>query len=218
MPSEISAPNGWLSSATKAKLPIQGKRRPSPPGLFGTVIHATKGPSPPWFIKKHAEWKKQTSWHFTVLKNGDFYQHVPLTNTAVHAGRTFWNQVSLGIELANWLSLAKQGERYHPYNWKEKMVKTKRSPKIRKAIQCEHATTADGVEIELWWETYPSAQIKGLKRLLSDIADAGWPEALYKVRRHSDVSKSGKRDPGPAFPWDEFAAWTDRTYKQKLGV
>jgi len=58
---------------------------------------------------------------------------------------------------------------------------------------------------ELGWHTFGQKQIADIYLACEALVDA-YP-TLTEVAGHDDVAPGRKKDPGPAFPMDEFRAW-----------
>jgi len=67
------------------------------PGVYKIVIHTYNGKGTSlynWFQENTVS----TSAHYSVWKNGTIEQYVRENDTAWHAGQSWWNDVSIGIE------------------------------------------------------------------------------------------------------------------------
>jgi len=212
--------SGWIASAYRAPSTMVGTERRDK--LIGTIIHATKGGVADTLVENLPG---SHSWHFTIARDGRVFQHVSLLNAAAHAGQSrlflrnrfvggsVLNRRTLGIELANWLAVVKDRRVFRPYNHNEKIVvKKKRCVGIGKTVQIGQSKTASGEVLTIFWETYTSAQIQALKKLLDEIATSGFPEGLLLLR-HEDVSPGRKVDPGPAFPFSDLEDWASTRFQ-----
>lgn len=176
------------------------------------------GGDPEWIVlhydggsdgRRVAEWlcksEARRSPHFCVLRGGEILQLVLLDRAAWHAGASEWwsrgemhrnvNRFSIGIELANlgYLYRSRSGRFWYENSG---TMYPYRGP------DPEHATlTYDtGQERSGWWEPYPDEQIKGLRRLLGKLHDAGYP---IRITGHESIGMpmGRKQDPGPLLPW-----------------
>lgn len=61
----------------------------------GIVLHSAEGP---WSAMQQVLLTGPTSWHFSVLKSGDVYQHYDWNTVCYHAGNRLANELLIGIE------------------------------------------------------------------------------------------------------------------------
>lgn len=134
---------------------------------------------------------KKTSSHYAISKDGIVFHHVPENMRAYHAGTSYWNGLtslntcSLGIEHVN-------------RGFKDKPEK---KPGIKVA----------GCSKE--WYSFCAEQIEASMQLCHYLIKKYNIEPR-NVLAHSDVAPGRKSDPGPLFPWKQFAdqgigAWPD---------
>ena len=159
------------------------------------VIHYTAGASAVSSANYLANDKTPASAHLVIARDGKIYQLVDFATQAWHAGKsqmlgkTGQNAYSVGIELDNAGLLHKSNNRY--YAWFGKRVPDGQVIKLVNPQTGFHA----------WWHTYTEIQLKALKEICLLLVDH------YQFKRivgHSEISLSGKIDPGPAFPMDDF--------------
>ncbi len=146
--------------------------------------------------------KVYASAHLVIDRDGSIWQIVPFDRKARHAGRSEWrglnslNQYSIGIEIANYGWLDKQGDGTY-----------KRSDTPR--FQPEEVTIAampGGDEIK-GWENYPPAQLDAVERVTASLL--GRYPSITEVVGHQQISPGRKFDPGPAFPMHRFTNLVD---------
>lgn len=124
----------------------------------------------------------KVSTHYTVAPNGEIYRHVPEEKMAYHAGVSCWagmtglNYHSIGIEHVN-----------VGYKHKE-----------------EHPAGQIVPGSDKQWYPFDPRQIAASIPLCKQIV------ARYKIDPvdvvgHSDSAPGRKEDPGPLFPWKQFA-------------
>ena len=193
--------------------------------VIGQVFHYTAGGDG----RKTADWlcndtTANRSAHFLGFRDGDGVQMCGLDKSAWHAGKSKWqykgkwkygcNRFTIGIELANHGYLSRSsstGEFW--YECGGQMFKYRGEPPVRARLTYRNATE-DGrdMEFEGWWERYQDRQIDWLKRLMMNLAEAGYP---IRPVGHEEIAEPfgfRKRDPGPLFPWGDFERlWAPRT-------
>lgn len=141
--------------------------------------------------------KVYASAHIVVDRDGTVWQIVPFNLKARHAGTSQWkgltslNRYAIGIEIANYGWLDKQGDGSY-----------KRSDTPR--FQAENVTIApmpNGTEIK-GWENYASEQLDAVERVTRALLDK-YP-SISQVLGHQEIAPRRKFDPGPAFPMQGF--------------
>lgn len=140
--------------------------------------------------------------HLVVDRDGAIWQIVPFNLKARHAGVSVWkglnslNRFSIGIEIANYGWLDRQGDGSY-----------KRSDTPRFAA--EDVTVGPmpgGTEIK-GWENYPLAQLDAVERVTRALL-AKFP-TIGEILGHQEISPGRKFDPGPAFPMQRFRNLVD---------
>ena len=179
--------------------PHQGRLTVRRPDLI--VIHYTAGgpasTSAEWFRRPES----RASAHFVIPRHPHavstpIIQCVPLDREAWHAGRSEWrgqphvSRWSWGIELANWGPVV-----YEDGSWRSLVG---------------HRPVERAVEIAgKWYEVFPREQILALGALAAQMIrmaqDLGEPMEIVG-HQHVAMPRGRKPDPGPAFPWEAFAA------------
>lgn len=140
--------------------------------------------------------------HVVVDRDGAVWQIVPFNLMARHAGRSQWrglvklNRYSLGIEIANYGWLDKQGDGSY---------KRADTPRFE-AGEVTVGPMPGGTAIK-GWENYPQAQLDAVAEVTRALL-AAYP-SIVEVVGHQDVSPGRKFDPGPAFPMAYFANLVD---------
>ena len=164
-------------------------------GFDNIVIHYTAGYDALSAAKYLANNSTHVSAHVVIARNGKIYQIVDFETQAWHAGRSQFksklnlNRMSIGIELENYGPLTMHDGEY--VTWFNKPV-----PK-EEVIEMLHPTTRQNC----FWQTFPQVQLDKLEELCKLLLQA------YKCDRilgHNEISLTGKIDPGPAFPMDQF--------------
>ena len=159
------------------------------------VIHYTAGASALSSANYLANDKTRASAHLVIGRDGKIYQLVDFETQAWHAGKsryrgkTSLNRYSVGIELENAGLLTERDNHY--YAWFGKQVPF---DQVTKLVNPQTGFDA-------WWHTYPQIQLNTLKEVCQVLL------SNYRFSRivgHSEISLSGKIDPGPAFPLEEF--------------
>lgn len=133
--------------------------------------------------------------HLLISRNGHMYQMIDFETQGWHAGKskifdkTNLSRYSVGIELENFGKLISNGGNY--YSWFGKKV-----PK-EQVVQLINPQTG----FNACWQKYTDIQINITQQVCLLLMKE------YRFRRivgHSEISLSGKIDPGPAFPLDEL--------------
>lgn len=174
--------------------PNQGKGTIVPKYL---VIHYTGASSADsainWFLNPTAK----ASAHLVIGRDGTITQMVAFNRKAWHAGISRWdglgdlNTHAIGIELANAGTLKKVGQRWqsrwgHPISEDDVLI-------ARHKLDEEAAA----------WQTFPEVQLTAALHAATVLCRR---YGLREVVGHEDIAPRRKRDPGPAFPMDAFAA------------
>ncbi len=155
------------------------------------VIHYTAGGSALSSAQFLAKEDSRASAHLVIARNGKIYQLVDFETQAWHAGqsrlnyREHVNSFSIGIELENPGYLKLKGGKY--VTWFGKQV----SDKL--VEQHPHPKTGE----PSYWHSYTLKQLK-VTREVCILLNQHY--SIKYLVGHSDVSLSGKVDPGPAFP------------------
>ena len=159
------------------------------------VIHYTAGASALSSADYLANDTTPVSAHLVIARDGTIYQLVDFATQAWHAGKSRYlgktgqNAYTVGIELDNAGLLHESNKRY--YTWFGKRVSDTQVIKLVNPQTGFHA----------WWHIYTEIQLKTLKEVCLILIDH------YKFKQivgHSEISLSGKIDPGPAFPMNDF--------------
>lgn len=163
--------------------------------LDNIIIHYTAGANAMSSAKYLASDHTPVSAHLVIASDGSIIQIVDFQTQAWHAGKskhrgkTGLNAYSIGIELDNYGLLTEKHNRF--YTWFGKRVSEKDIEEF------PHPQTG----YPAYWHSYTYLQVKTLRMVCQKLI------SYYPIRRivgHSEVSLSGKIDPGPAFPLDEF--------------
>lgn len=179
------------------------------------VLHYTAGgdieATWSWFMDSAA----QASAHFIVDRDGKIVQVVPLDQRAWHVGQGQFevngkrvveavDRSAIGIELANYGLLQKQGNDYFYECGHEmrKYNKEKYGPPVM--AQLKFMGSVDYV-VEGYWEPYREAQIDAAVKLCAELIDE-YAIPPQRIVGHEDLAYpvGRKVDPGPCFPWEEF--------------
>jgi N-acetylmuramoyl-L-alanine amidase len=131
----------------------------------------------------------EVSAHYMTDPQGQTYQLVDPSNSAFHAGMSYWNGTenindnSIGIENVNfgyW-----RDDLYQRYSPEELDIDV--------IDACQNR-----------WVFYPQEQITSLISLAKFIVTE-YGIQPKNVVGHSDIAPGRKQDPGPAFPWEQLA-------------
>ena len=190
--------------------------RPADSNVIATIIHYTAGNGAvPWFASPESK----VSAHYVIHRDGTVTQCVPLDLCAWHAGSgviqyggnmlQLPNLVSFGIELENFGQLANRYDGMFFMADGATPVKYEGPAAIHARLQYDPTNIVEG-----YWEPFPQEQIDALKELIEVIGQQ-YPEAGANLLGHDEIAMplGRKRDPGPAFPWDQFARVTPRSLK-----
>jgi N-acetylmuramoyl-L-alanine amidase len=173
----------------KPRYDIQTEQSLSPHIL---VLHYTElslGLTLKTFLKEDPQY--QAASHYTISDEGVIFEHVAEDMAAHHAGVSYWrgltelNKYSIGIEHVN------LGYRH---NEKE-----------------PEGNIVEGSDRE--WYPFSPRQIEASIAFCQHIVDK-YTIDPRNVVGHSDIAPQRKTDPGPLFPWQQFAergvgAWPD---------
>ncbi len=142
--------------------------------------------------------KRYASAHCVIDRDGSCWQIVPFNLKARHAGTSQWkglhslNQYSIGIEIANYGWLNKQGDgRYS----------RKGQTPVFNAEDVIIDTMPGSNDIR-GWEPYPEDQLMAVEELVNTLIHK-YP-GITEVLGHQEISPGRKFDPGPAFPMQRF--------------
>ena len=163
----------------------RSKRR-KPPTMV--VVHTTAG-----WTKKGAIrtlMKKHLGYHYIIDYDGtvDMLSDPAIWNTW-HAPPT--NMYSVGISFVN-------------VAWERKGVKEKKianNTEPWKEYQWLHPRTKR-IDRKRKWQPFTNEQVGAYIGLMKSIVSK-FNITRENVKMHAEVSKTGKMDPGPAFPWEE---------------
>lgn len=132
-------------------------------------------------------------WHFTIDLDGSVFQHLGIGQRGAHAGDSNWlgapsvNGFSVGIEIVNpgpvWLRAGRIVD-IHGKPW----TRTGSVVARHELPACEWTR----------WAEYTDEQVDAAARLCAEIVTAA--PSISAIVGHSEISLSGKIDPGPAFP------------------
>lgn len=167
-------------------------KKPNPDTI---IIHYTGGGS----ASSSANWlsrgEVKASAHIIIGRDGEVYQLVPFNIEAWHAGisayagRSGFNQFSIGIELANAGFLTKTGSIYRSsfgatYSVDEVMLARHKNE-----------------DFDRYWHTYTEAQILKCREVCQLLIEE---YNIQEILGHDEISPGRKQDPGPAFPMNSF--------------
>ncbi|MDA3929222.1 MAG: N-acetylmuramoyl-L-alanine amidase [Prolixibacteraceae bacterium] len=164
--------------------------------LDNIVIHYTAGANAVSSAKYLAADNTPVSAHLVIARDGSIFQIVDFNTQAWHAGKSKYrkteglNAFSIGIELENYGLLKEKDDKY--YTWFGKRVPEKQ---VVELINIQTGFPA-------FWQTYTYLQLKTLREVCQKLL------SCYPIRRivgHSEISLTGKIDPGPAFPLNDFS-------------
>lgn len=159
------------------------------------VIHYTAGASAISSTRYMANELTPVSAHIVIARDGKVYQLVDFNTQAWHAGKSAHqgkinlNKFSVGIELDNAGKLYRREQKYHA--WFGKQIPQEQVVKAK-----DPQTKCDA-----YWHAYTPMQLDTLNVVCKLLLET------YPFRRivgHSEISLSGKIDPGPAFPMEDF--------------
>ncbi|MEM1114685.1 MAG: N-acetylmuramoyl-L-alanine amidase [Pseudomonadota bacterium] len=163
------------------------------------VMHFTAGASAQSSIEHLCNRRSSAAAHLVIGRDGSITQLVPFNRVAWHAGRSRWqgisglNQHSIGIELDNAGELRPTSGGWESWFGRE-------IPDTEVFLG-SHKNGPYGSESG--WHRYPEEQIEAAMAASSAIVER---YSLQDVLGHDDIAPLRKRDPGPAFPLQEFAS------------
>ena len=134
--------------------------------------------------------------HIVIGRDGHVFQLGPLNRRALHAGVSQWqgrenlNNWSIGIELANWGLVTRNGASY--VSWAGHPVS---------ALKVQEATHKSG--LRAYWEAYPGVQVLSLIEVCKALTQE---YGIGTIVGHDDVSPGRKVDPGPLLDMEELRA------------
>lgn len=155
--------------------------------LHETAGRIEKGSSVKWFASRECK----VSAHFTIERDGEVVQQVPLDRKAFHAGVSKWkgvsglNSCSIGIELVGPGKMDSNGKAWFGKACDPSEIVFKPTP--------QHG---DG-----HWLPFTPAQIAAVKLLCTLIVEE-YPDC-NEILTHWEVSPGRKVDPNPLFPLRE---------------
>lgn len=173
----------------------KNKRKFVTSNLDTIVIHYTAGRNAKNSTQYLARNDIKASAHIVIDRNGTIYQLVAFDIIAWHAGRSVWdgrkslNNYSIGIELDNAGPLEKKGSNY--ITWFKKTI----YPDDVVFAQQRNETKKQ------YWHIYTEKQIE-VCRTVCELLISRYN--IKTILGHEEISPGRKRDPGPAFPLDEF--------------
>ncbi|MGZ0188691.1 MAG: N-acetylmuramoyl-L-alanine amidase [Alphaproteobacteria bacterium] len=184
----------YLDTDTQAAF----KQSPNQSGALNPthlIIHFTAGASAQSSIDHLTRRGSSASAHLVIARDGTITQLVPFNRIAWHAGRSRWenmngmNKHSIGIEIDNAGELSGS-----PGRWQSWFGRTYADDDVVFAThQSDSAPTA--------WHRYTEAQLAATTTASAAIVEH---YDLIDVLGHDDISPGRKRDPGPAFPMENF--------------
>lgn len=160
--------------------------------IEGIIIHYTAGASTESSVAHLSNPGVKASAHVVISPSGYIHQLVPFTIQAWHAGRSEYmgrsnlNKYSIGIELANYGKLRKEGDKY--LTW------------FNKEVAREFVATIIEDGQPTYWHSYSFLQIQRAYDLCQHLI---FHYPIRYIAGHSDISKR-KQDPGPCFPMKTF--------------
>lgn len=144
--------------------------------------------------------------HVVVGRRGEIWQIVPFDVRARHAGTSEWkglkslNQYSVGIEIANYGWLDRQGDGTY------RRSDTKRF-QAADVVVGEMPGSGGGRGPIKGWEPYATAQLAAVEQVVRALLSHYG--AIGEVLGHQEIAPGRKFDPGPAFPMQRFRNLTD---------
>ena len=181
------------------------------------VIHYTAGGSAKNTVSFMAKSSAKVSAHLVIGRDGDITQMVKFNRRGWHAGKSRWrgrsnlNDISIGIELANFGLLKKTGAG----SWVSHNGHHVASENVILEEHKHRPGTIHG------WEAFTEAQIDACLEVSQTIVEEYGIEP-WDVVGHDDISIHRKIDPGPAFDMDQFRSrvfgrgedsWNDDIFK-----
>jgi len=155
--------------------------------------------------------KVYASAHIVIDRDGSLWQIVPFNAMARHAGTSRWkgltslNRYSIGIEIANYGWLDRQGD--GSYGRSD-------TPRFEAADvvvgNMPHSEQLKG------WEPYTEAQLQSAEQLVDSLLH--YYPTIQDIIGHQDIAPGRKFDPGPAFPMARFANLIDNRGTGTMGA
>ena len=178
------------------KRPVKNKVKFTPNVLDTIIIHYTAGRSAASSVDWLTREEVKASAHIVIGREGEIYQLIPFDTIAWHAGessyagRTNFNQFSIGIELDNAGYLDKAGDGFvapfgKRYDANEVTSMTHKNEKTPR-----------------YWHVYTEPQIQACKELCFALMNDN--RAIKQILGHDEIAVGRKQDPGPAFHMDRF--------------
>lgn len=185
---------------------VQYAPSPNTPGLFAAapdtaLVHytATLGLESALRQLTATRGRNSVSAHIVVDRDGSYYQLLPFSKVAWHAGESVWqgrsglNQFAIGIELINAGRLETRAGQEGLFTWYGAPVR---------AEDAERGTHRNETAPS-WWHRYPLEQVEAT-HTLCQLLVGHYP--IEWILGHEEVSPGRKVDPGPAFPLDQLRA------------
>jgi len=134
----------------------------------------------------------KVSWHLTIDRKGQVYQHADFRKITWHAGKSFWksrvtdkeyenlNKYSIGIELDNAGKLTQISDNKFKTDYGQKLTK-------------DQVYKDDNGN---FWEKYSIPQLESLYEVSKIIVKK---YKTVEILGHEDIAPLRKTDPGPAF-------------------
>ncbi len=151
------------------------------------ILHYTAGRDAESSAKYMAKDDVQASAHVVIGRDGEIFQLVPFDTISWHAGNSKYgnrkglNRFSIGIEIDNAGELDKNNKSWFGRKYQESEVFTEKSGKK--------------------WHKYTNKQIQVTKNICKLLIEK---YNIKMILGHSDIAPGRKKDPGAAFPLNEF--------------
>ncbi len=159
------------------------------------VVHFTAGRSAESSARFLQRPDVKASAHLVIGRGGEIYQLVPFNIIAWHAGessyagRSKFNQYSIGIELDNAGALEKAGSDYVSWFGKKYI-----DSDVIKAVHRNEKKPR-------YWHLYTERQLE-VNEVVTELLLKKYN--ISQILGHEEISPGRKVDPGPAFPLDRF--------------
>jgi N-acetylmuramoyl-L-alanine amidase len=160
------------------------------------IMHYTGGPSLASAVNWLAKPASKVSAHLVIGRNGDVVQLVPFNYCAWHAGVSQWkgysglNRFSIGIELDNAGMMKRSGTR-----WISSFGKLYSNAEV---LAAAHKSSPNAI---YGWQKYTKIQLKTATEVVAALVRA---YGIREILGHDDIAPKRKKDPGPAFPMEQF--------------
>ncbi len=173
-------------------------KTPNHSGAFtpdSIVIHYTGGPTLESAIRTLTAPSAKASAHLVIGRDGTIVQLAPFNIITWHAGissyagRSGYNNYSIGIEIVNEGPLTQSGNIFRSWSGKQYAAED--------AIELIHRNQTK----PKFWHAYSPEQIEVVEdvcRLLMDTY------SIKYILGHEEIAPQRKSDPGPAFPLDKI--------------